>query len=157
MRRILRELSSGANSLCLALRNVTGRMESCYDLDNHLDEFLTNDFSLNKSWRCFHPPETTSRTMTTLQIYQALRIKKLTFFLPKRVARIIIFLCRFSEKQTVIVPMSDDNAIRFKNSTFIIRFLFLIESINPVRVYVFQKGMLLLDEVCVLIFLNFFN
>ncbi|XP_046439706.1 cadherin-like and PC-esterase domain-containing protein 1 [Daphnia pulex] len=128
LRRILKELSSYANSFCLALRNVTGRMESCYDLDNHLDEFLTNDFSLNKSWRCFHPPETTSRTMTTLQIYQALRIK------------------RFSGKQTMIVPMSDDNAIRFKNATFIIRFFFLIESINPVKVYVFQNGMLLLDE-----------
>ncbi len=130
-------------------------MESCYDLDNHLDEFLTNDFSLNKSWRCFHPPETTSRAMTTLQIYQALRIKRLTFFLHKWVTGIIILLCRFSEKQTVIVPMPDDNVIRFKNATFSIRFFFLIESINPVKVYVFQNGMLLLDEVCDSIFVCF--
>lgn len=56
----------------------------------------------------------------------------------------------------MIVPMSDDNAIRFKNATFIIRFFFLIESINPVKVYVFQNGMLLLDEVCDSTFFFFF-
>ena len=69
------------NALVLAAydkkqRNVTGRQESCYNLDNHLDEFLTNDYGLNKSWRCFHPPETDSRTMTTLETYKALRMKR---------------------------------------------------------------------------------
>ena len=60
-----------------------------------------------------------------------------------------LFFVRFSEKQTVIVPMSDNNVlIRFENyATFSIRFFFLIESLNPVKVYVFQNGMLLLDEV----------
>lgn len=48
----------------------------------------------------------------------------------------------------MIVPMSDNNVIRFENyATFSIRFFFLIESLNPVKVYVFQNGMLLLDEV----------
>jgi hypothetical protein len=83
-------------------------------------------------------PSTSDKTVVDLLFY----------YLPNWVIVIIILLRRFSGKQTVIVPMSDDNAIRFKNATFSIRFFFLIESINPVKVYVFQNGMLLLDEVC---------
>uniref|UniRef100_A0A0P4YQP5 Cadherin and PC-esterase domain-containing protein 1 n=1 Tax=Daphnia magna TaxID=35525 RepID=A0A0P4YQP5_9CRUS len=128
LKRILGELSSNANSWCQTLRNVTGRVGSCYDLDSNLDQFLTNEQSLNKTWRCFHPPETMSQIRTTLQIYQAIRLK------------------RFSMKQTVVVPVLEDNVSRLQNSTFVFRLFFLIGGLNPPEVYTFNGGLLLLDQ-----------
>ncbi len=73
---MLKEMSSNPNLLCQTLRNLTDRTESCYHLDSQLNEFLNEEHALNETWRSFHPPEVTSRILTTLQIYKAIRLKR---------------------------------------------------------------------------------
>ncbi|XP_057373331.1 cadherin-like and PC-esterase domain-containing protein 1 [Daphnia carinata] len=128
LKRILGQLSSNADSWCQTLRNVTGRVSSCYDLNSNLDEFLTSEHSLSKTWHCFHPSETKSQTLTTLQIYQAIRLK------------------RFSTKETVVIPVPEDNLIGLPNSTLIFRLFFLIGGLDPPEIYTFNGGLLLLDQ-----------
>lgn len=163
---MLKELSSDANMLCQTLRNLTGRVESCYSLDSlHLDEFLANQHRQNETWRCFHPPEVQSRTLTTLQIYQSLRFTEFVLvvqlyiliqILTKRFLSLSlsIHLCRLSSKPTVILPLllgeDGDEAVRFRNSTFIFRLYFLITSLHPVKVYIFHMGVVLLDKVSII-------
>lgn len=58
-------------------------------------------------------------------------------------------------KQTVVVPVLEDNVSRLQNSTFVFRLFFLIGGLNPPEVYTFNGGLLLLDQVCILVIYKF--